>query len=708
MVTSYVGEIAAGRGIVLAIDDQKSDLLVIENALSDMYRVITTTSSEDAIVLAKQHLPYVILLDIDMPKINCFELCRAMQSIPELSFCSFIFITSHTRASIETEAFELGAADFIGKPIHLDICRLRVQNQMLIKQQSRSLHKAYSLLHSEKTHLNTILRSIGDAVIATDNNECITFINSVAQRLTGYSEKESLSKPITEIMHLRDASDGKSMINPLSVALKQRRSVAMALNAELKSKDGSCYRVEDTASPIFDMEGKHMIGGVIVFQDVTASVAMSTQMTHLTHHDQLTGLPNRVLLHDRMLQAINLSQDTDIMVAALLIDIDNFKYVNDAKGHHLGDTIIKHVASRLENVGDAYTTVSRIGGDEFVILLSRCKSYSYINQIASSVISVINTPFELDNQEHRLTVSVGVSVFPDDAKTPEQLMRHADTAMYKVKNDGKNGVSFYANELSENLEERVSIEQLLHQRLNEGAMIVYFQPKFSLKSNRITGMEALVRMEGHNGELMSPFIFVPIAEECGLIKSLGKAVLKESCRQAKKWLDDGTPVKVAVNIGASQFNEYGFAQTVKETLAEYGLPAQWLELEITESALIQNITSAKKAIYSLQQLGVSVALDDFGTGYSSLSYLKSFNFDVLKIDRSFIIDIETDKQALNIVKAIFDLSNSLQLEVVCEGIETQSQMHALKKMGCEYGQGYYFAYPEPAEAHNDLLQELIE
>ncbi|WP_334064622.1 putative bifunctional diguanylate cyclase/phosphodiesterase [Alteromonas genovensis] len=708
MITEQFRELDLQKGTVLAIDDQKSDLLVIESALSDMYQVITTTSPEDALVLAKQLLPDVILLDIDMPKISGFELCRAMQNIPELSFSSFIFITSHNKASIETEALELGAADFIGKPIHLDICRLRVQSQMLIKQQSRSLHKAYILLHSEKNHLNTILRSIGDAVIATDNNECVTFINTVAQRLTGYSEKESLGRPIAEIMNLRDASNHESMRNPLSIALEQQRAVAMALNAELIGQDGTRYRVEDTASPIFDMEGKHIIGGVIVFQDVTASVAMSTQMTHLTHHDHLTGLPNRVLLHDRMLQAISLSQDSEIMVAALLIDIDNFKYVNDAKGHHLGDTIIKHVASRLKSVGDAYTTVSRIGGDEFVILLSRCKSYSYVNQIASSVISTINTPFQLDDQEHRLTVSVGVSVFPDDAKTPEQLMRHADTAMYKVKNDGKNGVSFYANELSENLEERVSIEQLLHQRLEENAMIVHFQPKFSLKGNRITGMEALVRMEGHNGELMSPFTFVPIAEECGLIKSLGKAVLEESCRQAKKWLASGTPVKVAVNIGASQFNEFGFAQTVKETLAEYGLPAQWLELEITESALIQNINSAKKAIYSLQQLGVSVALDDFGTGYSSLSYLKSFNFDVLKIDRSFIIDIETDKQALSIVKAIFDLSNSLHLEVVCEGIETQSQMQALKEMGCEYGQGYYFAYPKPAEAHNELLLKLIE
>ncbi|MDC8830774.1 two-component system response regulator [Alteromonas gilva] len=686
------------KGLILAVDDQAADLLIVEHALSDYYTVVTTTSPEKALSLARELTPDIILLDIEMPEMDGFTLCKALQAIPALSGSTFMFITSHSDVTFETRALSLGAADFISKPINLDICRLRVKSQMTIKQQASSLHQAYSILHREKMHLSTILQSIGDAVIATDINEVITFINPVAQRLTGWCQKEAVGQKLTDVMVLRDASSGETMINPLIVALEQKRTVAMALNAEIVSKDGNCYRVEDSASPILDMEGNHIIGGVIVFQDVTDAIAMTTKMTHLTNHDQLTGLPNRILLYDRMLQAINNISHTDRMVTALLIDLDNFKYINDSLGHHVGDAIIQQVAKRLEGVCDPYTTVSRIGGDEFVVLLSDCSSMGYINTIASSVIETVNAPVAVDGDVHRLSISMGVSIYPTDARSPEEMLRHADTAMYKVKSEGKNHFSFFADELSEDLKERVNVEKMLHHSLDADALLVYFQPKYSLIDGHLTGMEALVRMKRCDGSIMTPYHFIPVAEESGLIIRLGKQVLDKSCKQAKAWFDAGKPVKVAVNIGASQFNEFGFTKTVADTLYKYDLSPEWLELEITESALIQNINSAKKAIMSLQRLGVSIALDDFGTGYSSLSYLRSFNFDVLKIDRSFILDIDSDEQAVRIVKAIIDLADSLRLEVVCEGIETQAQLVALQTMGCEQGQGFYFAKPQPAEA----------
>ncbi|NVK56571.1 MAG: EAL domain-containing protein [Alteromonadaceae bacterium] len=686
------------KGLILAVDDQEADLLIVEHALSDYYTVVTTTSPAKALTIARDLTPDIIILDIEMPEMDGFALCKALQAIPTLSDTAYLFITSHSDISYEAKALAMGAADFISKPINLDICRLRVKSQMTIKQQASSLHEAYSVLHREKMHLSTILHSIGDAVIATDTKEHITYINPVAERLTGWSQKEAVGLGLTEVMVLRDASSGECMVNPLHVALEQKRCVAMALNAEIISRDGTRYRVQDIASPIMDVEGNHVIGGVIVFQDVTDAIAMTTKMTHLTNHDQLTGLPNRILLHDRMLQAIKNISHTDRMVTALLIDLDNFKYINDSVGHHVGDAIIQQVARRLEAVCDAYTTVSRIGGDEFVVLLSDCESMSYINTIASSVIETVNVPVVVEGEAHRLSVSMGVSIFPKDAQTPEELLRHADTAMYKVKSEGKNNFSFFADELSEDLKERVNIEKMLHRTLDDNALLVYFQPKYSLTDGGLTGMEALVRMKRGDGSVMSPYSFIPVAEESGLIKQLGKQVLDKSCQQAKAWLDAGTPVKVAVNIGASQFNEFGFTKTVADTLSKYNLSPEWLELEITESALIQNINSAKKAIMSLQRLGVSIALDDFGTGYSSLSYLRSFNFDVLKIDRSFIQDIDSDQQALSIVKAIVNLADSLKLEIVCEGIETHAQLLALKAMGCEQGQGFYFAKPQPADA----------
>ncbi len=694
------------KGVVLAVDDQEADLLIVENALKDYYSVIKTTSPFEALKLAEKHSPDVILLDIEMPDMDGFTLCKALQAIPTLVNTSFIFITSHKDVQSEAQALEIGAVDFISKPIHMEVCRLRVKSQITIKQQARSLHQAYSAMHREKTHLNTILHCIGDAVIATDKDAKITYINPVGQRLTGWTDKQAQGESIDTVMNLQDASSGKKMENPLKVALRQRRTVAMALNAELVAKDGERYRVEDTASPIVDMAG-HLSGGVIVFQDVTDAIAMAIQMTHLTNHDQLTGLPNRVLLHDRMLQSITLAESTGHMVATLLIDLDNFKYINDAVGHHLGDNIIQHVARRLDGVVDSRDTVSRIGGDEFVVMISDCKSMNCINRVSSQILDAINEPFVLNGEEHRLSVSMGISIYPKDANTPEELMRHADTAMYKVKSEGKNNIAFYSNSLSHELEERLSIEKLLHQRIKEDALEVYFQPKYSLINGELTGMEALVRMFNQTGQLLPPIVFIPVAEESDLIIQLGKQVLEKSCRQAKMWLDEGRPTKVAVNIGAAQFNKFGFTKTVADTLLKCDLPAKYLELEITESALVENINAAKQAITSLQKIGISIALDDFGTGYSSLSYLRSFNFNVLKVDRSFINDIALEEQARNLFKAIKHLADSLNLNVVCEGVENEAQLNILKEMGCTEAQGYYFSKPLPVDELTNAWKPII-
>lgn len=690
-------DIDSDQGCVLAVDDQHSELLIIEAALGNYYKVVTTSSAETAIELATLHLPDVILLDIEMPGMNGFELCKRLQEIPSLADSSFIFITSHNSSDYETKALKLGAADFIAKPLHLEICRLRVKNQMMIKQQGWALSKAFKSLHLEKEHLHTILNSIGDAVIATNRESRVTFMNPVAERLTGWLEKEAIGNKITTVMDLRDASTNHPMLNPLDVAMTQQRTVAMAINAKLVSLDGSEYRVEDTASPVFDSLDHKLLGGILVFQDVSDAVAMSTQMTHLTNHDHLTGLPNRVLLHDRMLQAINAIGNTNKKVALLLIDLDNFKYLNDSLGHQVGDNVIIHIASRLESFAQHRATVSRIGGDEFVILIPACDHLSSINLLAERVIDGIREPLVINDEEHRLSVSMGISVYPVDAATPEELISHADTAMYKVKNTSKNGYTYYSDELFNGMKERMIIEKLIHKRLSERAVEVYFQPKYELATGTMHGVEALARIFDPDGTMISPQTFIPVAEEAGLITDLGIQVLDKSCAAAKQWLTAGTPLKVAVNIGASQFNDVNFTATVADILLKHELPARYLELEITESALIANINSAKKSIMQLQKIGISIALDDFGTGYSSLSYLRSFNFDVLKIDRSFVKDIDNDEQAQNIIKAIVNLAQSLKLLIVCEGIETETQLAFLAGIGCHEGQGYYYTPPLPLE-----------
>lgn len=683
------------RALILAVDDEAIQLEVIKGALNAHYQVISTTSPQQALVLAEQYTPDIVLLDIDMPEINGFDLCRLLQKIPALLSTSFVFITSHNDAEIEVKALELGAVDFIAKPIHTNVCLMRIKNQMVIRQQAESVKEALNQTHAEKTHLQTILRSIGDGVVATDINKKITFINPVAQRLTGFLASEAIGNAITDILKLNYSSNTSTALAPLDIAMAQKRVITMSLDVELCSRSGKQYQIELTASPLFDIENINLIGGVVAFQNISDVVAMANQMTHLANHDHLTGLPNRVSLNNQLKQEVARARHTNHLVAVLMFDIDNFKYLNDTIGHNKGDEIIKTVANRLQMVCNDTTIISRVGGDEFVVLLVDCASHDQIDKIASQIFEEISKPFDVLEERYRLTMSMGISICPSDANTADDLIRHADTAMFKVKSEGRNGHAFYNETLSDELRERVNIEKLLHQRLDENALIIHYQPKYSLTTGAISGVEALVRLLGHEEQLIPPDKFISVAEKSNLIQLLGEQVLTKSCLQAKKWLDGGVKMGVAVNIGASQFNAPGFVALIANTLQKYDIPPHLLELEITESALLQNVVNANKTISALQSLGVTVALDDFGTGYSSLSYLRSFNFDLLKIDKAFIRDICENKQAFSIFTAIKNMAKSLNLRLVCEGIETIQQQQMLKALKCEQGQGYLFCRPLP-------------
>jgi len=685
------------KGLILAVDDEAIQLEVIASALNAHYQVIKTTSPQHALSLAEQYTPDIVLLDIDMPEINGFDLCKLLQKIPTLLSTSFVFITSHHDAEIEVKALELGAVDFITKPIHTNVCLMRIKNQMVIRQQAESVKKALNQTHAEKTHLKAILRSIGDGVVATDINKKVTFINPVAQRLTGFLASEATGNAITDILKLNYSSNTSATLDPLDIAMSQKREITMSLDVELCSRSGERYQIELTASPLFDIENIDLIGGVLAFQNISDVVALANQMTHLANHDHLTGLPNRVSLNNQLKQEIARARHTNHLVAVLMLDIDNFKYLNDTIGHDKGDEVIKTVANRLKMICDDTAIISRVGGDEFVVLLVDCTSHDQIDNIASQIFEEISKPFCLLDERYRLTLSMGISLYPSDANTADDLIRHADAAMFKVKSEGRNAHAFYNETLSDELKERVNIEKLLHQRLDENALIIHYQPKYSLTTGAINGVEALVRLVGHEGQLIPPDKFISVAEQSNLIQLLGEQVLAKSCLQVKKWLDAGVRIGVAVNIGASQFNAPGFVELIASTLQRYDVPPPLLELEITESALIQNVVNANKTISALQSLGVTVALDDFGTGYSSLSYLRSFNFDLLKIDKAFIKDICENKQAFSILTAIKTMAKSLNLRLVCEGIETMQQQQMLEALKCEQGQGYLFCRPLPSD-----------
>ncbi|WP_394222875.1 EAL domain-containing protein [Alteromonas gracilis] len=683
--------------LILAVDDEEIQLEVIKSALHTHYQVLTSTSPQQALVLAEKHTPDIVLLDIDMPDINGFDLCKLLQKIPTLLSASFVFITSHHDPELEAKALELGAVDFITKPIHANVCLMRIKNQMVIRQQAESVKSALHQTHAEKTQLKAILRSIDDGVIATDTSKKVTFINPVAQRLTGFLASEATGKAITDILKLNYSENKSTLLDPLDIAMSQKRVITMSLDVELWGRKGKRYQIELTASPLFDIENINLIGGVLTFQNISDMVSMANQMTHLVNHDHLTGLPNRVCLNSRLKHEISRARHTNHLVAVLMFDIDNFKYLNDTIGHEKGDEVIRSVAKRLQMVCDDSAVISRIGGDEFVVLLIDCASHDQIDKIATKISREVSKPFSVLEERYRLTLSMGISIYPTDSLSADDLIRHADAAMFKVKSEGRNGHVFYDETLTDELKERVNIEKLLHQRLDENALIIHYQPKYSLTSGNIVGVEALVRLIGYEGQLIPPDKFISVAEKSNLIRLLGEQVLVKSCLQVKKWLESDVVMRVAINIGASQFNAPGFADLIARTLQEYKVPPHLLELEITESALIQNVVNANKTILALQSLGVTIALDDFGTGYSSLSYLRSFNFDLLKIDKAFIRDICGNKQAFSILTAIKTMAKSLNLRLVCEGIETMQQQKMLEALKCEQGQGYLFCRPLPSE-----------
>ncbi|EWH11955.1 response regulator receiver modulated diguanylate cyclase/phosphodiesterase with PAS/PAC sensor(s) [Catenovulum agarivorans DS-2] len=677
---------------IVIVDDEITSVLILENAVQELGHVTYTTDPAEAVGLITDLQPDLVLMDIEMGDYNGVELCKKLKDNPHTANIAVIFVTAHDNPDIEFFSLDSGGIDFITKPINRKVCKLRVANQLALRHYAEDLEVAQRALFSEKEHFRATLNSIGDGVIATDAHGIVTFLNPIAQHMTGMTEAEAIGQHIENVMNLKDATTHHKSINPAVVALYEQRVVGMALNCQLYSHTGNIYRVEDSAAPIVDAHG-NITGSIVVFHDISESIAMAVKMNHLANNDQLTGLPNRILLHDRLEQAIKVSQQNRLKTALMLVDIDNFKYLNDSLGHHIGDMLIKQVAKRLEFVMDANCTLARIGGDEFVLLVPNVKEVRQLNLIAADIQEIIQKPFVIDNQEYSLSVSVGISVNPTDAETEGHMMRNADVAMYRAKQQGKQQSCFFSQGLENDLNERMELEQVLREAIDKNSIEVVFQPQIDLASQQVIAAEALARLKGKDGDYIPPPKFISLAEELGLITKLGEQILRKSCFAAKDWYDQGKPIRVCVNVSALQFCSEGYFDQVFAVLEDTNLKTSLLELEVTESLLMQDVDLVEGILRDLSLTGIFIAIDDFGTGYSSLSYLKRLPVDVLKIDQSFVREMLDDKQSMDIVRTISDLGHSMQLKLVGEGIETAEHEQILKSFGCQMGQGYLYHKP---------------
>jgi diguanylate cyclase (GGDEF)-like protein/PAS domain S-box-containing protein len=559
-------------------------------------------------------------------------------------------------------------------------------------------------LFAEKERAQVTLNSIGEAVLTTDLSGRVTYLNPVAERMTGWSCGEAAGRPLAEVFDIIDGETRETAQNRVELAVRLSKTVSLPSNCILVRRDGFESPIADSAAPIHDREGQ-TTGAVIVFHDVSAERAMSLRLSHLAQYDVLTDLPNRTLLDDRLTQAIASARRRGTGLAVLFVDLDRFKHVNDSFGHAIGDVLLQSVAQRLQACVRLSDTVSRLGGDEFVIVLSELDQVQDAAIAACKVLTALAVPHSVGGQDLDLTVSIGVSAFPSDGQDAETLIKNADTAMYHAKENGRNSYHFFEKDMNVRAVKLQAVEGSLRHALERQEFVLHYQPKINLETGAIAGAEALIRWLHPDRGLVPPAQFVPIAEDSGLILPIGQWILREACRQARAWLDAGLgPMPVAVNISTVEFRSKNFLEGIRAILLETGLEPPFLELELTESVLMQHPESTASVLRALKSIGVRLAVDDFGTGYSSLSYLRRFPIDVLKIDQSFLHDIarpETKDAA--IVSAVITMGKNLKHRVIVEGVETEEQVAFLRAHRCDEAQGFYFSPPVAPEQFAELL-----
>ena len=636
-----------------------------------------------------------VLLELSLPDSHGIETFdKLFSAAPDVP----ILILGDSNEALAKEAVGRGAQDYLLAG-HFDSYSLPRALRNAIERKA-----VEDALYVEKERAVVTLNSIGDAVLCTDILGNITYLNLVAETMTGWRRDEATGKPLAEVFRIIDGGTRNTARDPMEMAVEQNRTVGLTVNCVLIRRDGYESAIEDSAAPIHDRAGR-VTGAVIVFHDVSAARAMSSQMTHSAQHDVVTSLPNRLLLNDRITQAIALARRQNRPIAVIFLDLDRFKYINDSLGHAAGDELLQSVSKRLLAGVRASDTVSRLGGDEFVILLSEIAHPEDAATSATKILLSLNAPHSIGGRDADIDGSIGISIYPDDGQDAETLIKNVDTAMYHAKENGRNNFQFFKADMNRKSVERQSLEGSLRHALRRKEFVLHYQPKVNLDTGEITGVEALIRWQQPDRGLIPPAEFVPIAEDCGLIIQIGRWVLREACMQAREWLDLGLPFRrISVNVSAAEFRAKTFLAGISATLRETGFEARYLDLELTEGVLMEDAESTVAVLQELKAMGIHLAVDDFGTGYSSLSYLRQFPIDVLKIDKSFVQQISGNPNDSAIVSAIIDMGKNLKQRVIAEGIETEEQLAFLQSQHCAEGQGYLFSHPVAAAELAHLLQ----
>jgi len=687
---------------VLIVDDEPVQLDSLKELMTlSGYQVETADSGDSAIECIRDDSFDTILLDLNMPNGSGFEVIDHV--IANEIQVKVIVVSGQADFDSTRTALRRGAYDFIKKPYIPDELLSTVKNAT----QKRQLEAANTVIQQklkESEHLHRfIVDHSPDIVFMLDKDGKFTFLNDTVYKTLGFNKNELIGKHYTTLI------SSQSLEQARYVFTERRAGTSKSRHAELKLKcrDESDFRYFDTTSMFVDIgtDGESTIQGTYgVARDVTEKKQAQELINYQAYHDLLTRLPNRALMEDRLTIAITQAVRNKNKLAVMFLDLDRFKWVNDTLGHSIGDRLLQSVSQRLANCLRKGDTLARFGGDEFALVLPNIQNNHDAEVIANKILTEFKEPFTIDDHELYVSSSIGIAIYPEAGKSIEALIQSADLAMYYVKDKGKNGFEFFNEEMNEMSNARLTIERELRKAIANNHIKVCYQPQVKADTEEIVGFEALIRWQHPEKGLSYPGDFIPIAEETGLILELGDYVLRTTCHDIRHWRDKGLKnVRVSINFSALQLEQDNFIDNITDTLAEFDLPGNSIEVEITENVIMNDMSLVIQKLRKLTALGIKIAIDDFGTGYSSLSYLQQFPINTLKIDKAFVSSIHVNEGGTSIVNAIVAMAKGLNLNLIAEGVETDPQLEYLKKLGCEEIQGYLFGKAESAERTEEIL-----
>ena len=685
----------AQKPMILLVDDRPANLFALEQTLKPLNAtLIRANSGEDALSQVIQNHFALILMDVQMPGMDGFEAVSLMRDYEETKNVPVIFVTAISKEpQFVSLAYQSGAVDYLFKPIAPAVLLSKVSVFLEIESRRIELEEVLDQNKKMAAHNETILDCISEGIISFKQDGIITWANPRALRLLETSLVELAKINLIDLFR----NDGNRM--PLNWSLFQKlhsmKHRAHSRNAEyfFKRPDESYFPVEFSTS---GFNATLEFGGVLSFQDITERKWTETELIRLAQEDSLTQLPNRALFHKFLRRSLQERLRDNGSLALLMLDMDDFKKVNDTLGHDIGDLLLQSVSTRLQASLRQGDLVARLGGDEFGIILPVIRRSDDAGHVAKKILESFEQEHNLNGHILKIGASIGIATFPEGGQDIQELIKSADTAMYHAKAAGRNTFQFFSAEMQERVQARDKLEKELIIALKEKQFICYFQPKIA-PNNQLIGYEALVRWQHPTRGLIYPGDFIELVEETGLVVELGEQMLEMACRQTKQWIDEKiiTPeTTVAVNISVRQLNCDTFVQTIKDVLEDTKLPAKCLELEVTEYTMMDDVEHAIKVLSELRDLGAKIAIDDFGTGYSSLTYLSKLPLNTLKIDQYFVNAIGVDHNDESIVVATINLAHSLNLMVTAEGVETEEQRLFLIKNKVDFLQGYLFSKPK--------------